>query len=76
MHEAVKKIPGRVSTTTHELLFRTDSIPPMGFKSFYVEQVNGKPSNEHGTGGSKVKSDPNSTTIGDPVSTNFYVIFL
>lgn len=66
IHEALKKIPGRVSSTTHELLFRTDSIPPMGFKSFYVEQVNSKPSDERGTHSSDVKSDPASVTIGDP----------
>lgn len=63
----MKKIPGRVSTTTHELLFRTDSIPPMGFKSFYVELVNSNSSNKHSMASNIAKMDATSTTIGDPV---------
>lgn len=64
IHEAVKNIPGRVSATTHELVFRTDSIPAMGFKSFYVQHVNNKSSSDH----SKVnnKQHVTSYTIGDP----------
>lgn len=67
IHAAVKNIPGRVSTTTHELLFRADSIPPMGFKSFYVERVNNKSSFAHSKTGNNVKNDNTaSITIGDP----------
>lgn len=68
IHEAVKKIPGRESTTTHELLFRTDSIPPMGFKSFYVELVKNKSASDH-LGASK--KDATSFIIGDPVCMDF-----
>ncbi len=34
----VLTIPGRRSAASHELVFRAD-LPPMGFKSFYVEKV-------------------------------------
>lgn len=36
------KIPGRSSTATHELVFKAETIPPLGFVSFYVTQEKNK----------------------------------
>ncbi|KAF4523776.1 hypothetical protein B566_EDAN009008 [Ephemera danica] len=32
-------IPGRVSSATQELVFQTVDLPPLGFKSYYVEKL-------------------------------------
>lgn len=32
----MEKLPGRSSAATHELIFKANDIPPLGFKSFYV----------------------------------------
>lgn len=37
--EEVRNIPGRVSYATTEILFKANSIPPLGFKSFYVKRI-------------------------------------
>lgn len=37
--EATKKIPGRSSAATHELVFMAENLPGLGFKSFYVSKV-------------------------------------
>lgn len=34
----ILKIPGRNSKATDELIFLAENIPPMGFKSYYVEK--------------------------------------
>lgn len=37
----IQKIPGRVSEATAELIFLASSIPPMGFKSYYIQRESG-----------------------------------
>lgn len=37
--EFVKSLPGRKSSATHELVFLTSQLPPLGSKSYYVEPV-------------------------------------
>lgn len=37
--KAVLNIPGRESIATQELVFKADMIPPLGFKSYYVQRV-------------------------------------
>lgn len=37
--EAVRLIPGRDSNATHELVFKASDLPPLGFKSYYVEKI-------------------------------------
>ena len=36
--EPVLLIPGRTSKAGHELIFKAEEIPPLGFKSFYVRK--------------------------------------
>lgn len=38
---AILKIPGRNSSATVELIFRASDLPPLGFKSYYVEKKPG-----------------------------------
>lgn len=39
--EAVLKIPGRNSSAKSELIFRANDLPPLGFKSYYVQRSTG-----------------------------------
>jgi lysosomal alpha-mannosidase len=38
IHPAVYRIPGRNSRAKFELVFKAESIPPLGFKSFHVSK--------------------------------------
>ena len=35
--EFVKRLPGRNSSATHELVFLADLLPPLGSKSYHIE---------------------------------------
>jgi lysosomal alpha-mannosidase len=37
--QSVLDIPGRDSLATQELVFKADSVPAFGFKSYYVEKL-------------------------------------
>ncbi|KAL1517913.1 hypothetical protein ABEB36_001613 [Hypothenemus hampei] len=41
IHAKILKMPGRESNATVELLFQAKDIPPLGFKSFYVQLLKG-----------------------------------
>ncbi|CAH1973774.1 unnamed protein product [Acanthoscelides obtectus] len=44
---AILTIPGRDSKATAELIFRAKDLPPLGFKSYYVERVAGNTVSQH-----------------------------
>ncbi|KAF5294473.1 hypothetical protein FQR65_LT01599 [Abscondita terminalis] len=37
--DTIAKIPGRLSNATQEIIFIAESIPPLGFKSFYIQKT-------------------------------------
>ncbi|ENN70995.1 hypothetical protein D910_06863 [Dendroctonus ponderosae] len=41
IHPKILKIPGRTSNATLELVFQARNVPPLGFKSFYVQRAEG-----------------------------------
>lgn len=41
--ETISKMPGRYSKATQEIIFLAESLPPLGFKSFYVEKTASEP---------------------------------
>lgn len=34
-------MPGRVSEATQELVFKAVNLPPLGFKSYYIQKIPG-----------------------------------
>ncbi|CAH1141510.1 unnamed protein product [Phyllotreta striolata] len=39
--DAVRAIPGRASAAQNELIFQATALPPLGFKSYYVQRLSG-----------------------------------
>jgi len=72
---AVLRIPGRKSSTTAELVFKAEDLPPLGYKSYlvtkessssYLNRLRAKKSAESETGGP--------VDIGDRVSTTVVIL--
>lgn len=61
--EFVKKLPGRNSSATHEIVFLAFQLPPLGSKSFYI-QANNK------SRVTAIKKEMNETLIENEVGYN------
>jgi len=61
--EFVKKLPGRNSSATHELVFLAFELPPLGSASFYIQV-------ENTSKGMEVKNDNHTSFIENQVCCN------
>lgn len=65
--ETIANVPGRYSKATQEIIFLADSLPPLGFKSYYVEKTSSEmaPATEESAQPVQLSFDENSGLLSE-----------